>query len=332
MHAFLIELLECPTCHGELSWTVIARDRDRIEAAEARCKHCGVVYPVRDGIGIFLTSDLPRDDLWEQVDSGLSQYLNGNPDIRRRLMDAPLETLAPADQFFRALALETQGDFAEAKRASDVAGPQMYTPEYRNCYHRQRDYIVERLSAATEPIFDLASGRCDLAVLIAQKVAQPLVASDFSLRVLRHNRGRLKFLNLYDRFSLLAFDARLTPFKNGAIPTMTTNLGLPNIADAGNVLRELRRVVNGQFLALSHFYPPDDEANGKVIRELNLAAGLYRESALADFAAAGWNVEVANQCVGRAAPTPQGVILEGMAIDGLPVAETNLEWCVLVAQ
>ena len=332
MHAFLLDMLECPKCHGKLNWTITERDSDTIEEAEARCGNCATIYPVREGIGIFLTADLPRNDLWEQVDSGLTRYLSEKLHLRQRLMDVPVETLAPADQFFRAMALEGYGDYAEAKRIADLAGPHLYTTEYTECYHRQRDYIVEQVSRLEGPIYDLASGRCDLAIVLAQKLDRPIIASDFSLRVMRTSRKRLKFLNLYEHFSLLVYDARLTPFKDSVIGTMTTNLGLPNIGESEVVLRELRRVVRGTLLALSHFYPIDDDANGKAIREFGLAAGLYRESALADFKAAGWQVALANTCTGKASPTPHSMVLEGMGIDGLPIENTVLEWGVLVAQ
>src|SRR5262245_12002314 len=222
MHTFLKNMLACPLCYGDLKWGITEQDGDHIESAETFCQNCGAIYPVRDGIGIFLPPDLPRNDLWKQVDSGLIRHLNDNPETRQKLLDVPLETLAPADQFFRALALEAQGDYAEAEKASSMAWPKIYTPEYLDCYHRQEDYIVEWLSAEQGPIFDLASGRCNLAILLAQKLDQPIIASDFSLQVLRNNRGRLKFLNLYERISLLAFDARWTPFKQGVVKRLTT--------------------------------------------------------------------------------------------------------------
>ena len=43
-----------------------------------------------------------------------------------------------------------------------------------------------------------------------------------------------------------------------------------------------------------------------------------------------WNARVQNSWLGKAIPTPPGVVLEGVRIDGLPVAETTLEWCVLL--
>ncbi|HEY76304.1 MAG TPA: hypothetical protein G4O00_09005 [Thermoflexia bacterium] len=102
MREELVEMLVCPVCHGELRWAVIERREGRIETAEAVCAACAATYPVREGIGLFLTPDLPRHDLWEEVESGLSQYLRAHPEVERRLMDTPLEALSPADQFLRA--------------------------------------------------------------------------------------------------------------------------------------------------------------------------------------------------------------------------------------
>ena len=107
-------MLACPACKGMLDWTIIQRSGDRIEMGEARCTVCAAIYPVRDGIGIFLTPDLPREDLWEEVDSQLVQHLHQHPDLERKLIGGPLEGLGPADQYFRAAVLEERGDYAGA--------------------------------------------------------------------------------------------------------------------------------------------------------------------------------------------------------------------------
>jgi uncharacterized protein YbaR (Trm112 family) len=88
MHPFLIDLLQCPACRGLLNWHTHQSTPEHIETAEARCAACGVTYPVREGIASFLTPDLPRDDLWEQVDSELSAYLATDPDAEAALMNA----------------------------------------------------------------------------------------------------------------------------------------------------------------------------------------------------------------------------------------------------
>lgn len=331
MHAYVMEMLCCPHCRGALAWQLAQRQGERVEAGEARCTACGASYPVREGIGLFLTPDLPRQDLWEDVESGLVRHLRTNPEVERRLMDVPLASLGPADQFFRALVLEERGDFAQAKAVADVAHQRLYTPAYRYCHERQTRYIVERLAGSPGPVVDLASGRGALVETMARQLTRPIIASDFSPRVLRRDRRWLDFFGLYDRVSLLAFDARRTPFKDGAVATMTSNLGLPNVDQPDLLLPELRRIVSGTLLAVSHFAPADDAANITAARTAGYAMMAVRADALAAFAAAGWQAEVANLCVGRALPTPRGVVIEDAGIDGFPVAETDLEWGVLAA-
>jgi ubiquinone/menaquinone biosynthesis C-methylase UbiE/uncharacterized protein YbaR (Trm112 family) len=329
MHDRLTDMLECPACHGELTWQISDHRQERIESAEAQCRNCGSSYPTREGIGVFLTPDLPRDDLWEQMDSWLTPYLREHPEIERQLMETPLETLGPADQSFRASVLDDRGQFDLAKVVRDQATP-VYTAEHLAASASQMDFVLERLSAADGLIVDLASGAGHLVEEMARELARPLVATDFSPNILRRDRVRWEHFGLYDRISLLAFDARRTPFKDGAVETMTSYVGLANIREPGPLLEELRRVVDGALLAVSHFYDEESQANAEVIREAQLETALYRAAALAAFAAAGWEVEVANAFPALARPTPRSAIL-GAGIDGLPVTETMLEFCVLVA-
>jgi uncharacterized protein YbaR (Trm112 family) len=330
MHDFLMDQLVCPACHGALTWTIEARHGDRIEQGTVRCTACAASYSVREGIGVFLTPDLPRDDLWEQV-ARLDPYLREHPDLERQLMDVPPETLGPADQFLRVMVLEERGQYAEAVRLANHAFPALYTPEYLACAERQYDYVLRRLESPHDPVVDLASGRGALVERLANHLTQPIVATDFSPRVLRRNRRVWQEAGLLDRISLLAFDAQRTPFKAGAIPTLTTHQGLSNIKNAAGLWRELRRIVSGTFWAISYLFPDGDEANGAAIRQAGLEGGLLRGPLFAALTDAGWKAESANSCIGLAKPTPSSVILDGVKIDGLPVAETMLDWCTLVA-
>jgi len=332
MHTYLIDLLECPSCHGPLAWEVEEQVADRIESAQIRCQACAAGYFVRDGIGVFLLPDLPRNDLWEQGIGQLTSYLQEHPEVERDLMEPPVQSLAPADQFFRALVLEERGDYAAAKAVDEAARSGLYTADYAACLESQMAFVVDNLGSAEGPILDLASGRGSLVERLLRRLDQPVIASDFSLRVLRRNRGWLKSAGLLDRVSLLAFDARKTPFKDGAVPCMTTNQGLANIEEPGALLAELKRITAGSFLAIAHGYPEDDRENVEAIRQMGLDERMLNLSAAGRlFAAAGWRVEVANRCAGRAEPTPAGVILEGARIDALPAVATTLEWCVLLA-
>lgn len=332
MHTYLIEMLECPACHGELAWQISQRSGERIEQAEARCQGCAAVYPVLDGIGLFLTPDVPRNDLWEQADSQLARFLREHPQVERRLMETPVDELAPADLFYRTLVLEARGEYQAAKALEEKAKQGLYTAEYLACWDSQCDYVIERLSESDGPVVDLASGRCYLVEEMARRLERPVVATDFSPRVLRQARRRLESFGLYDRISLLAFDARRTPFKDRAASTLTTNVGLANVERPGDLLKELRRVASGEFLAISHFYPPEDEVNAAALREAGLSSLICRDAAVEAFIEAGWSVTPVNECQARAEPTPRSTVLGGAQIDAFPVQETVLEWCVLVAR
>jgi uncharacterized protein YbaR (Trm112 family) len=332
MHDFVRDMLQCPQCAGTLTWSIAVRQGDRILEGEASCAACGTTYPIREGIGLFLSPDLPRNDLWEQAESGLTRHLRDHPEVERRLMDVLPETLGPADLYFRAMVLEERGEFSEAKELLDRAQQGLYTPEYRDCFERELAFVVERLPDGNGPIVDLASGRGVLVERMAVTLDRPIIASDFSPRVLRRDRRWLEHWGFFNSVSLLAFDARQTPFKYGAVTTLTTNLGLPNVEEPARLLHELRRIVSGTLLAISHFYPEDDVANGSAIRAAKLDTMLYRQPTLDAFTAARWQASLENRCVGRVQPTPVGAVIEGASIDGLPVADTTLEWGVLSAR
>lgn len=332
MHDYWMGMLVCPACHGELSWDVAERQGNNVITARAECVHCGASYPVQEGIGVFLTPDLPREDLWEEVESRLAQFLREHPDIERQLLESPLKELAPADQFFRSMILDERGEFAQARQAAEYAMAGLYTDEYLECSRRQIEFALEFLSSSGEPVVDIASGMGHLVEHMARRLHRPIVATDFSPRVLRRDRQRLAFLGLEERISFLSFDARRTPFRDGAVHTMTTYQGLLNIREPGDMLRELRRVVSGTFMVLTFFFPKDDRANGEILAQYGLADLAYREPALQTFRAAGWMVEIAASWKGLARPTPEGVLLAGAGIDALPAVETTLEWCVLIAR
>ncbi len=330
MQKYLLPILECPKCHGKLEWDITDQSEDRIEAAEACCQECSSTYPVQNGIGVFLTTDLKRNDLWEQSDNGLDQLLKQYPEIEKRLMDVPLETLGPVDQHFRGSVHLSRGEREAATAAFSIANKGLYSVETMKCIENQMDYLINEVSQSDSPIVDLASGDCILVRRILKSLPNSIVITDFSPYILLKNRKWLIEQNLYHRVSLLAFDARQTPFATNSISLLTTLAGLNNIQNPGNLLEELYRIVNGILLAISSFYPEDDKGNGAVIEAGGLAETHYRDRLLKNFHNAGWAVETKNSCTLKMTPAPPGVVLEGARVDGLPVQSTFLEHCVLL--
>lgn len=335
MHEFLLEWLECPVCHAPLEWSIGTRAGEHLESAAARCTACAATYPVREGIGVFLPPNQVRGDPWQAGEGRLSAYLRLNPGVEQQLMAPPLETLRPADQFCRAQVLEERGDYLAAREAVAQAWRGLYLPGYLAASNDQMRFVVQALAQerAVAPglVVDLVCGRGALLERMAAALERPIVATDYSPRGLLHTRGYLQAAGLAERVSLLACDARRTPFKRGAVAALTTYLGLPSIPEPDALLRELRRVVGGMVLAIALFYPEDDRENRPVIKKAGMTHLLFREPALRHFADTGWQVEMLNVCRERALPTPRGHIIKGANIDALPVAETLLEWCVLRA-
>ena len=330
MQKYLVKMLECPKCHGKLDWDITEQSKEHIELADASCKKCSSTYPIRDGIGVFLTTDLKQNDLWEQVDSRLDQLLKQYPEIEKRLMDAPLDTLGAVDQHFRGDVHLNRGEREAATTAYSIARKGLYSADTIKCWDNQMDYVINEVSQSKGPIVDLASGACGLVRRMLKALPNSIVVTDFSPTVLVRNRKWLMEQGLYDRVSLLAIDARQTPFATDSISFLTTLLGLNNIQNPGNLLEELSRIVNGKLLAVSNFYPEDDKENGAMIEAGGLAETHYRARLLEHFQNAGWAVEVKNSRSIKTIPAPPGVVLEGARVDGLPVQSACLEHCVLL--
>lgn len=331
MQQYLLEMLQCPLCGHELEWHITEAEGSHIESGRALCTDCSADYPIQEGIGLFLTPDLPRKDLWEGSGGGLETYLDQNPEIEVNLVGVPIEILNPADQFFRAMALEERKQYTSAKNAEQTALSGLHTPETLACWEALIGLTIEMVSARGGPVVDLASGRGYLVEKMAALFELPVVATDFSPRVLRRDRRWFEFFGLYDHISLLAFDARRTPFKNGAVNTLTTNLGLPNIEQPGELLKELRRITGGTFLAITQFYPPEDHETAAALADSGLSDLIYREPTMEGFAQAGWQVEISKRCNALARPTPKGEVIKDAVIDNFPIKPTELEWCLLEA-
>jgi hypothetical protein len=94
-------------------------------------------------------------------------------------------------------------------------------------------------------------------------------------------------------------------------------------------MKEIKRIVKGTFLAISHFFPEIDDENHALIKQAGIEAFVYKESALNHFSAAGWKTKIENACIANVLPTPESEIFEGARADGLPVAPTKLEWCTI---
>jgi len=331
MQRFLLDWLICPQCHAKLQWKVDCEKNGEVEEAQALCSSCQRSFPVREGIGCFLTDTLERTDLWAQSESELLRFLNENPAVKNQLLTSPVNCLAPADRFYRLMVLEEMGDFSQSSQLEASALDLVYTAEYKACWNRQLDAIANQVLQFGLPVVDVASGRGYFVERLVQRGLPDLVATDFSLPVLRRSRKRFQKNYPHASLSFIAMDARQTPFRDHSIPMTTTNLGLANIQQPGALLAELRRVCSGNLLAIHHFYPADDEVHSKAFADLKIDRLLNEELLLAEFQQNHWQVECLQECYSNALPTPKSVLLDGAVIDTFPLHPVKLKWVTLHA-
>jgi SAM-dependent methyltransferase len=289
-----------------LSWT----------ADDARCSACGVGYPVHAEIPILVAPGSDARDLWEEAESALSAALRDDPHLEGALLGASLHQLAPADAFLRALVLEERG---EADGAVATAFRRLYTPAALACQEEQLATMSQLVGSEDGLVIDVATGR---GMLLDRLRPEGAVATDISPRVLRRARGR--------GFAAVACDAERLPFADASIATVTTYLGLGNVARPVSVLRELRRVAAR--LVVGHVVYERGTANDAAVTELGLTRVAYRDVLLDELSAAGWGAWVVADHRGRADPTPKGVLLAGAVVDALPVEPVDAAWLVIEAR
>lgn len=331
MHKQYIDMLICPLCHNKLNWNIKDEDGDRIINGSATCSSCHSVYEIRDEIAVFLTNDLLRNDLWEQSESELEKYLRKNPDIYDKLMNAPEDEMNGADHWFKATYFELKNDFEISSRTFKNAFKKIYTKDYVDGWESQIDFILNNIES-NKPIIDIASGKGYLVEKLLKETKNYVVATDFSPTILTRNKEYYKYKGLYNRLSLIAFDARKTPFKDNSIEILTSNMGLQNIEQPGEVIKEMNRITKGIFMPVMFFIGEDDKIHLDFFNKYLSIAYATRENAIETFKSVGWNVDIVNSFLASIKPTPEGEILKGASIDGFPIVDTKIEFCVIEAR
>lgn len=325
-----MDMLICPLCHNLLKWHIREDKQDRIVNADIRCSSCQSEYEVRDEIAVFLTKALSRNDLWEKSESGLEKYLRENPDIYEKLMNTPEEELNGADYWYKASYFEMKRDFITSSRMFKNAFEKIYTQDYIEGWKSQMDFIIKEIED-DKPIIDIASGKGYLVEKLLAETKSYIVATDFSPTILARNKEYYKFKGVYDRLSLISFDARKTPFKDNSIIILTSNMGIQNIEQPGELISEMNRITKRDFMSVMQFIDEGDKVHMDLFNKFGSVAYATRDKAYETFKRTGWNVKVCNSFIANIKPTPEGEILKGAGVDGFPIENTKIEYCVIQA-
>ncbi|GKX28784.1 hypothetical protein SH1V18_12640 [Vallitalea longa] len=331
MHKYCMDLLVCPLCKKNLEWNIIDESDNRIINAEVKCLSCGAEYEVRNEIAVFLTDALSRNDLWENVESGLDKYFKENPDKYDKLMNTPEDKLSAADYWYKAVYLESKSNYKKSTSMFQSAMEKIYTKDYVDGWNSQMNYIVDIIEN-DHPIVDIASGKGYLVEKLLANKDNYVIATDFSPTILMRNKDYYIFKGLYDKLSLIAFDARKTPFKNNSIVNLTSNMGLQNIEQPGEVIKEMYRITKNNFTPIMTFIDNDDTVHMDLFNKFGSTAYATRKNATKTFTTAGWDMDICNSYLADIEPTPIGEIIESASIDGFPVQDTKIEYCVIHAR
>ncbi|MGV9169449.1 MAG: class I SAM-dependent methyltransferase [Promethearchaeia archaeon] len=322
------DLLYCPDCHGDLEWSIQTETKKRILDASIRCGRCDRIYAVKDEIAFFLLTENPSDDLWQIVDSSLATELKKNPRYEHQLMRSDLSSLNAADKFLRATVLDERGEFDLAKRTRRLAVKELYTPSYNRQYATKENELQALLEDEDGVIVDLASGMTGLAEPFSS-LKNSVVFTDISPSILCKNQKRLQYFGLYDKVSLITFDAKNMPFGDETVPIFTSNMGLTNIRDSKGFVSELSRCLKGTAYFITFFFPDNEDENAQLLEEMGM--DLAFEDRLKRIAGPHFNVKMLHPARCDIEPTVQSEIFN-VGIDTLPVEPTTVTWAIVTLE
>lgn len=109
-------------------------------------------------------------------------------------------------------------------------------------HHAWRRKVADHAAGAPGgPVLDLATGTADLAIAVRRRTPGRFVAgADFSEGMLQIGQAKLR--GRVARVELLAADALVLPFRDGAFACVMSAFLLRNLEDLGRGLAEMRRV------------------------------------------------------------------------------------------
>ncbi len=334
MRSDLLDLLVCPVCKTEISWTAEQENGNEVLAATGSCssEHS---FEIREGIAILLPQSAL--DPWAEMFSGIERMVKEHPDIEEALFAPDPTGLGPADRFLRVQLLQARGRFELAEREHTAAAVGIYGQPTCSALATAIEAVVERLRSGEGPVFDVASGPGTLVREILTGTDRTVIATDVSAWVLRRLRDQLAALGLpAGRLALAVCDARHLPLRDGSVSDLTTFEGLGNIAadaarEAGglprsaalDLLREWRRVAH-RMTSVQSLFSPTSLVHRAVLGHHGVAALTFPGPLHALLREAGWRVvdEQTRSLTRR--PTPRSTLLRGVRIDGLPLLPTRV--------
>jgi len=320
MHKALIPLLICPICHGKLKSRITRKDETHLIEGEFACKDCKRKYPIFDGIGVFLSGEETKEDLWKEQEDFATRFRKENPILFFLLTKTFLGNIKPEHHFIKGLLLEDEKTLEQATR-------RIYTKDYLIGYEKTKEALREVEKDNPRIILEIACGRGGFfkPFIRSRQRKGVYVVTDFSPTVLRSNLKWLRKSGLDEEVTLMAFDAKAMPFRDNSIPAIVSNIGFPNIRNNGRAVNEVFRVLVSHGILITNFmFTTEQTKNYTKAKELGLDQFYTRKNVEEVFTKAGFRFSLEELYHGSVRPTPGG-------IDYFPIVKDVYSFCVFRA-
>ena len=156
---------------------------------------------------------------------------------------------------------------------------------------------VLQLVKASNPktILDIATGTGDLAILMAETMAEKIIGLDISVGMLEVSKQKIASKKLSQKIEMMVGDSEKMPFEDNTFDAITVAFGIRNFENLEKGLAEILRVLkpNGTFVILETSNPTKSPFKqgyvfytknilpliGKLFSKDNVAYGYLSESA-----------------------------------------------------
>ena len=274
-----------------------------------------------DRIGIFLDTKETRDDLWKEQEDFATRFRKEHPIRFFFLTKTFLGNIKPEHHFFKGLLLEDEEMLKKATR-------RIYTKDYLVGYEKTEQALNEVEKDNPLVILEIACGRGSFfkPFLQSRHGKGVYIATDFSPTVLRSNQKWLRKNELEEQVTLMALDAKATPFRDNTIPAAVSNIGFLNIRNNGKAVTEAFRLLAPSGILIANFmFTIEKTENYTKAKEMGLHQFYTRKNVEEVFQKVGFEFHLEELYQGSVRPTPGG-------IDTLPIVQDRYSFCVLIAK
>lgn len=247
-----MKILQCPLCHGKLTWNVIKEKNNNVIDAEMVCDVCNNTYLINDGIAYFLNPKYADIRIWQKCDR--NNYKKMSSDEESTILEKKVDDLTSEELLLRIAILE--------KRKADISKIiQLYEMYFckqgmektlKIIFDLIDELVIKIKQDKPRIVLDFVSGRGLLATELAHNIKDSLlIFSDINPIILRKCRENINMAGKQKNINYFVFDMKKSPFVDGGIECVTTLLGMQNIPGSDDLLLEIYRISQKRYYAIS---------------------------------------------------------------------------------